>query len=450
MKKNFKVVIKDKKAIGITAGIIGVIILLISSIALLAAQLCLPDGTVKTAITVIGGSFESIGLIVTILIAIIQFKDDNEVQTASFIRSLNADFIKNSKNVEIYDKLSACNFKECPKIKECEKSQNFKCVYETEGAFSRSQISNYFTFFETIYTLYKKGTIDIEVIDELFGYRFFLACHSKVMQDMKLYSPTNFYNIYALEHIWVMYRINEGKIDKEKYYEAVETYRKLRRGEITPKEAYDSWGNVYYSHPLRGLFPNDAQYKFFLNNRRIIGNDSLKGFTVAKLGTHYLKPILKFQDMIIEKLENKDFLRKNTPEMFKSCLKKPNITLGLFDNNKMVGLTILYNPAKHPEEDLSHYVKDKKENVEVWNYKYCAIDPDYRGHKIQQLLEKELEKYLPKEKEILLCSAVHPDNMASKKSMINRGFSFATSTEKYGSVRDIYYKYTFIDKEKNK
>lgn len=441
MKRKFKVVIKDKKSVLLTLGIRAVLIILIASIGLLIAQLCLEDGAIKTAITVISGSFESIGLIVTILMAIIQFKDDNEVQTASFIRSLNADFIRNEKNVQIYDKLSACNFKECPKIGECELNHKYKCIHETDGTFSRSQISNYFTFFETIYILYKKGTIDIEVIDELFGYRFFLACHSKVMQDMKLYSPTNFYNIYALEHIWVKYRIDKGKLDKEKYYEGVETYRKLRRGEITPKKAFDLWENVYYSHPLRGLFPNDEQYKFFLNNRRIIGGDSLDGFEVKKLGPRYLNKILKFQDRIIGALDNKEFIRKNSPEMFLSCLKKPNISLGLFDNKKLVGLTILYNPKNKPEEDLSHLVKDKKENIEVWNYKYCAIDPNYRGHKIQQLLEKELEKYLPKEKEIMLCTAVHPENIASKKSILNRKFCYATTVEKYDSVREIYYKY---------
>ena len=75
----------------------------------------------------------------------------------------------------------------------------------------RVHISNYLTFFESIYLLIEQKTIDISKLDNLFGYRFFLAVHNEMVQKKKLVGqPGNFKNIYKLEKLWMEYRLKNG------------------------------------------------------------------------------------------------------------------------------------------------------------------------------------------------------------------------------------------------
>ena len=81
-----------------------------------------------------------------------------------------------------------------------ENKPNIECL-------TNAEISNYLTFFETFYLLIVRNIIDISMIDDLFGYRFFLAVHNPCVQARKLVkSPENFPNIYKLEKLWLNYR----------------------------------------------------------------------------------------------------------------------------------------------------------------------------------------------------------------------------------------------------
>lgn len=78
-----------------------------------------------------------------------------------------------------------------------------KCAIQID----KNKISNYLTFFETIYLLHLSGVVNIKTLNELFSYRFFLATHSKLFQQEKLQvQPFNFRNIYKLEKEWLKYR----------------------------------------------------------------------------------------------------------------------------------------------------------------------------------------------------------------------------------------------------
>lgn len=115
------------------------------------------------------------------------------LQEADFILNLNQLFTSNEHYAEMYKKL--------------EKMNETKEKLEIE----RIEISNHLTFFETIYLLLKKNTLTIEILDDLFAYRFFLAVHNEVIQEIKLVaSPYNFRNIYRLEKLWIDYRKKQG------------------------------------------------------------------------------------------------------------------------------------------------------------------------------------------------------------------------------------------------
>ena len=198
---------------------------------------------------------EVIGVLGTIIIAVMQLRDSKEISRATFIVELNRTFVENSDYTEIYNALQNCLDRKCDYCKE-EGCDPTHC----EIHFEKSKISNYLTFFETIYILYKKEVISFDIIDDLFAYRFFLAVHSRLIQQEKLIpQPYNFKNIFLLENEWIDYRIKHGKHTREEYEEACKTYRKaLESNGEQPDEV--KWKNVYMARPLKAIV-SEEEYK---------------------------------------------------------------------------------------------------------------------------------------------------------------------------------------------
>ena len=189
--------------------------------------------TGESIISIVISAFETLGLLISLIIAVRQLDDSKEISRASFIVDLNRSFVENQGNTELYTALQNCLDSKCDKMDGCDKAE--RCNLE----FPKIVVSNYLTFFETIYLLEKNGAIDLEMIDDLFAYRFFLAVHSRFVQQEKLApQPENFKNIFCLEHEWMLYREKVAhKIDKE--------------------------GSVFKTRPLRDLMKTDEQKRLY-------------------------------------------------------------------------------------------------------------------------------------------------------------------------------------------
>lgn len=191
---------------------------------------------------------ENFGVVVSLIIAIYQLSDSKEIARATFIVELNKTFVENEKFTSLYDKLQACIDKKCELNHEIE--DEYPCKLEV----SKSDVSNYLTFFESIYILYKKGVIPLEIIDDLFAYRFFLAVHSRIVQEQKLINqPENFINIFKLERKWLDYRVEIGKLSKEE----------LLKAEKSGAKVTDS---VYTTRTLKSMVP-DEMYKRLIESK---------------------------------------------------------------------------------------------------------------------------------------------------------------------------------------
>lgn len=123
----------------------------------------------------------------------IQLRDSKKLQEAEFIVNLNQTFVDNPGYAKIYSAIEQSD------------RENI------EPQLTRVEVSNYLTFFETIYLLVETGAIKMKTLDDLFEYRFFLVIHNETIQKMKLVdAPFNFRNIYYLEYIWIKYRKENG------------------------------------------------------------------------------------------------------------------------------------------------------------------------------------------------------------------------------------------------
>lgn len=135
--------------------------------------------------------------IISALLIVIQLRDTKKIEEAQFILNLNQSFVTNELYSRVYTEL--------------EKGE--------AAQLTPVEISNYLTFFESIYLLLQQDVISMSVLDDLFQYRFFLAVHNPEVQRIKLIDrPQNFRNIYCLENDWIAYRQKRGfEIYKKEY-----------------------------------------------------------------------------------------------------------------------------------------------------------------------------------------------------------------------------------------
>jgi len=208
-----------------------------------------------------------IGLIDTIAIAIAEFRKSKEISRATFIVELNQTFIENEQYKRVYDALQNCLDNKCRHI-------NSGCICDKECMLDidKSIISNYLTFFETLYILIQRGVVSYDIVDDLFAYRFFLVVHSKLVQQKKLIpQPENFRNIFNLEKEWIQYRIMVGKTKEEEYNKAKKYYKKILNNEAIDA---NKWPNIYCMRPLEALDEtikknkNAHKYSKCVNTRR--------------------------------------------------------------------------------------------------------------------------------------------------------------------------------------
>ena len=192
----------------------------------------------ESILSIIISAFETVGLLVSLIIAVQQLNDSKEIARADFLVELNRAFTESEGNLELYTALQSCLDSDCELENECKSDQNTRCCLNI----SKVTVSNYLTFFETIYLLLCNNVISFDMIDDLFGYRFFLAVHSKFVQQMKLApQPENFKNIFCLEYEWMRYREKKAhKVDSET---SIFKVRQLKNLLVTDeqKKIYEKW-----------------------------------------------------------------------------------------------------------------------------------------------------------------------------------------------------------------
>lgn len=88
--------------------------------------------------------------------------------------------------------------------------------YELKLDEDRNTLINYLTFFESIYIMLDNGALNIELLDELFGRRFFVVVNNKTVQKFELIYEEDgtcryYSNICKLYKKWKKYRLRQEK-----------------------------------------------------------------------------------------------------------------------------------------------------------------------------------------------------------------------------------------------
>lgn len=118
-----------------------------------------------SAISITISTVESLGLITSLIIAIRQLIDSKEIARATFIIELNKSFVENDDYLDLYNKLQSCFDHSCLCSQKC--GDRYDINKECNLDALKGQISNYLTFFETVYLLKRNGVISFEILDDL-------------------------------------------------------------------------------------------------------------------------------------------------------------------------------------------------------------------------------------------------------------------------------------------
>lgn len=160
---------------------------------------------------------------------------------------------------------------------------------------------------------------------------------------------------------------------------------------------------------------------------------------VKKCDKNDLNSILKLQDIIFMGLENPSILRRNTEHILAQCLKDPNVTIGVYDQNDLIGVIILVEPSGE-ETDLRKNLKCHSIDKAA-DFKLIMIKKEYRGYGLQRSLMWLLEKIAHNIGYKFLCVSVSPNNEYSKRNIINSAYEFDHQENLYGGLeREVYVK----------
>lgn len=233
---------------------ISVILLLFSLVVIFHSWIVNNNSEADGTLPVILQFAEVLCVVLTVLFTVQQLIDSKEIARATFVLELNQNYVGNSEYMHIYNVLQS--------LFDGMKSNKPSADNDKTDEIDKSSISNYLTFFETIYVLKGRGVISFDIIDDLFAYRFFLAVHSELFQKSKLETqPENFRNIFKLENEWLEYRISIGKNSREKLDEAYHKYISMSDDEKKNMK----WDNVYEARQLRCLM-DKKEYEKLIND----------------------------------------------------------------------------------------------------------------------------------------------------------------------------------------
>jgi|GEM_PF-1270018 len=320
-----------------------------------------------------------IGAAIGLLKLIYESNKTRKLKEAEFVASLNRDFTSNNLICSLYQKLE----------------HDYRKQDEPSRINEEDVVSFvvYLTFFETLHDLILKGIIKIETIDDLFGYRFFIMIHNKVVQETELTAPTlidSYINIFKLYDKWTKHRI-----------------RKLKKNHKNVSDSIVLWKNNLFEHHPECIDFITQKHKEY-------------GIMVAK--PKDTLAIWTMQRRSIQATEKKDKVLF-APSSFLSLMdmglkKQVMIEKSRFGIMGYVGL----KPIKNINQSVYRSNEVILKDVAVLSIDTMLVDLRFRKKGIQKRLIEASIDYAKKHDFDLVCATVSPKNAHSLNNFIKSGF----------------------------
>lgn len=143
----------------------------------------------------------------------IQLKKEADITEAEFLMNFNFAFLTTEKFVAMERAL--------------EDAMKAKKSLEVTAE-NRQNLIDYLVYLESLAPLILNGMLRLDVVDDLFGYRFFIAVNNPGVQEKELCPEGKYYRgIFSLYRVWAKYRgrkrieipMEETSLDKHEAFE---------------------------------------------------------------------------------------------------------------------------------------------------------------------------------------------------------------------------------------
>ena len=146
--------------------------------------------------------------------------------------------------------------------------------------------------------------------------------------------------------------------------------------------------------------------------------------------------IINLKKKIWNDLENKDWyvIDGTNKEFLIKQLENEGLILKAINNNKIIGFLIMANNLNRDSFIIkkSHLETEFDKSIELSN---GAVDAGYRGNNLYGKMIKEAEDIITNRYNIkYILATVHPENIASWKSLINLGYKIICKSKMYGDL----------------
>ena len=342
----------------------------------------------------------AVTLIGTIFIAV-ELKNGQDVTCSEMLINLNNYFHDSDRLMKVYQVL------EDSEIEGDYSDERWKDVSSVE-------VAQYCTFFENLYMLYRHHIANIEDLDDLFGYRFFLFMNNPYIQEHYLLPTSSSYvQLFELCQIWTGHRKSESK-DKTTWTRSI------------PCSQY----MISEDFMNRKLYLHDRGYK---GNKKELYSFETKGeeFQIKTLTFDHMSDVLNLQDIVMENMPDKSLLFPLSRAELMESLQIDHVSGAYNKDGSLIAYCVLV--ANRPgERNLAVDFGAKPE--ESITFDIVAVDPQWRGYSLQQrFIDWSLEvandsgaKYIH--------ATVNPENNHSAQNFIKRGFAVKKTATKYGGL----------------
>ena len=342
----------------------------------------------------------AVTLIGTIFIAV-ELKNGQDVTCSEMLINLNNYFHDSDRLMKVYQVL------EDSEIEGDYSDDRWKDVSSVE-------VAQYCTFFENLYMLYRHHIANIEDLDDLFGYRFFLFMNNPYIQEHYLLPTSSSYvQLFELCQIWTRHRKSESK-DKTTWTRSI------------PCSQY----MISEDFMNRKLYLHDRGY---IGNKKELYSFETKGeeFQIKTLTFDHMSDVLNLQDIVMENMPDKSLLFPLSRAELMESLQIDHVSGAYNKDGSLIAYCVLV--ANRPgERNLAVDFGAKPE--ESITFDIVAVDPQWRGYSLQQrFIDWSLEvandsgaKYIH--------ATVNPENNHSAQNFIKRGFVVKKTATKYGGL----------------
>lgn len=339
----------------------------------------------------------AVTLLGTLFIAV-ELKNGQDVTCSDMLIDLNNYFHDSDRLMKVYDVLERheTDPEACRKL--------LKDVRSVE-------VAHYCTFFENLYLLYRHHIAEIEDLDDLFGYRFFIFVNNPYIQEKYILPTSSSYiQIFKLYDAWTAHR---------------------RR-----KDGPDWRNRIPFSKYM--FSPEYLKNRLYLNDLSLKESDGPvafdtkgKQFTIKDCTFENLSEILDLQRRCTDALPDPDiYYPLSRDELLESL--HLDMVPGIFAPDGRLVAAAAIVTGRISERNLAEGSDDDKKAS--FTFDAVFVDPDWRGYGLQRVL---IDRAADKAREAgakQILATVSPDNNHSLNNFATAGYEIIATASKYGGL----------------